>query len=457
MPAGGSVYAELYTGKLLSFEQEAFVEYLQQYFASSLVEVGLSWKDNRVSAGYCDLASPGCVMAGGAVEPELDIVAGKYDAQLSAFGAWMKGYAKLKFLVRVDYEVSPLMHCSPADIDDCPAYRDAFGYIKALWKSAGIPNVELVFHPTRGWAQQMYPGPELTDWIAFSVFNHDVCLPTPEGNNAACEPGQRLDPNLARDLSWARAQQKPILIAEATVQSPSDASPAGFNEYLIRLFEIVEATPQLSGLTYINMKWAGGWVYGENWTVGAFGNVDARIARFPETRSFFCNRLIDARYVSLAGAALGCDRVSELPLALPSNLDAASHERLLLLGNNRCASVAAGAVQDGTAILQQDCASLSTTGRGRFHLEAAAAGVQVWSDVSWLCWTTEQPGLVQRPCAELPSQRFQVVGPLPGAEPRDVRLQSSDGRCVEAPADPGVGRPLILGSCSDSAQQVIRL
>jgi hypothetical protein len=461
VPAGGSIYAELYTGKPLSFEQEAFVDYLHRHFAGSLVEVGLSWKENRVSAGYCDLALAACVAAGGAIAPELDIVAGKYDAQLSAFGAWMQSYDSLRFLVRVDYEVSPLLHCGPADVDDCPAYRDAFAHIKALWKSAGISNVELVFHPTRGWARQMYPGADLTDWIAFSVFNHDVCLPTPEGNNGACAPGQRLDPNLSSDLEWARAQHKPILIAEATVQSPSDSSASGFNEYLSRLFELVERAPALSGLTYINMKWSGGWVYGENWTVGAFGNVDARIARFPETRSFFCDRLVEARYASLGGARLGCDRVGELPLTLPltlpGNLDAATHERLVLLGSNGCASIAQGSLQDGTAIVQQDCASLAGTGRSRFHVDASATGVQIWSDVSWLCWSAEAQGLVQRPCADVPEQRFSVVGSLQGSPPLDVGLRASDGRCVEAPADAAAGKPLNLASCSASAQQLIRL
>jgi hypothetical protein len=76
VPAGGSVYAELYTGKLLSFEQEAFVDYLATSFEGSLVEMGLSWKDNRVGAGYCDLADPECAASGGAVAPELDLAAG---------------------------------------------------------------------------------------------------------------------------------------------------------------------------------------------------------------------------------------------------------------------------------------------------------------------------------------------------------------------------------------------
>jgi hypothetical protein len=118
--------------------------------------------------------------------------------------------------------------------------------------------------------------------------------------------------------------------------------------------------------------------------------------------------------------------------------------------------VAETAVPEGAPIQQADCASLSTTGRGRFHLDDASGVLQIWSDVSWLCWSAEQQALVQRPCADTPAQRFEVLGSLQGPAPWDVRLKASDGRCVQAPADTGKGQ-LILGSCSDSALQVVRL
>jgi hypothetical protein len=445
-PAGSSIYAELYTGRPLSFEQAALADYLQQYYPGSFLEVGLSWKDNRTSAGYCDLAQPECLAGGGAVAPELDIVAGEFDEQLRAFGAWMKAHAALRFLVRVDYEVSPLMHCEPGDQLDCPAYAAAFRHIHQLWQTGGITNAELVFHPTRGWAKQMYPGDDVTDWIAFSVFNHDLCLPTPEGTNGACRAGLALDPNLAADLAWAEQQGKPLLIAESTVQSPSDQSAAGFNDYLSRLFELVESRPSVRALTYINMKWSGGWVYGEDWTQGAFGNVDARIARHPETLQFFCEHLRGGGYLALGATPLRCDQTPSSPVLVPSDLDAPVHDRLVLLGSNHC-------IQSGTAegepLVSADCSGLVDNGRARFRIEQSTSA-QVWSDVTWRCWSAEGEQLVERPCADVPAQHFQVDA----AGAHDLRLVAADGRCVTGPA--AVSEPLFLADCGDSAAQLIR-
>jgi hypothetical protein len=451
VPAGGSVYAELYTGRFLSFEQAAFVDYLSQYFPGSLVEVGLSWKDNRVNAGYCDLSDPACVAAGGATAPELDIVAGKYDAALTTFAKTMQAYPMLKFLVRVDYEVSPSLHCAPADNRDCPAYRDAFRYLHRFWEQAGVSNVALVFHPTRGWAEQMYPGDDVTDWIAFSVFNHDLCLPTPEGENAGCAAGAHWDQNLAKDLAWADEQGKPLLIAESTVQKPSDESAAGFREYLTRLLEIADQHPQLRGLTYINMKWAGGWVYGEDWTQGAFGNVDARLARFPETRAFFCDQLVTGRFVSAQGAPLGCDAGGLPALSLPPEADAPTYERLVMLGSNRCAVAAEG------AIVERDCAGLDVTGQARFRVRESGGRAQLWSDVTWLCWSAEGDEVVQRPCSDAAEQRFEIRSVGGASSDRDVTLSSADGRCVAARKDAPTGVRLGLAKCDGSALQMIRL
>ncbi|HVY29050.1 MAG TPA: hypothetical protein VHB79_20975 [Polyangiaceae bacterium] len=455
MPAGGSVYAELYSGKLLSFEQEAFVDYLAREAPGALVEVGLSWKDNRVNAGYCDLADAACLARGGAVDPELDIVAGKYDPALQSFAALLKSNTQLKFLLRVDYEVSPNLHCRPSDETDCPAYVNAFAHIKKTLQQAGASNVAFVFHPTRGWAKQLYPGPELTDWIAFSVFNHDLCLPTPEGTNGGCTPGAHLDQNLARDLAWAAEQGKPILIAESTVQQPSSASAAGFNEYLSRLLELVNLYPQVRGLTYINMKWAGGWIYGEDWTSGAFGNVDARLSRFPETRAYFCAQLALGRFVGLGGAMLGCDQaVPTFERPLPTDLDAPAYERLIALGNNRCVRMAAGSDAAGSSLSPSECAELSGNGEARLHVAEAPGGTHLFGDVSWLCWSAEGERVVERACADDPAQRFRLEELQTTPRYRELRIESYDGRCL---ASAGNDAPFALLPCGDAPEQTFRL
>lgn len=454
MPAGGSVYAELYSGKLLSFEQQAFVDYLAREAPGSLVEVGLSWKDNRINAGYCDLADAACMARGGAVDPELDIVAGKYDQALQAFATLLKSKSSLKFLLRVDYEVSPNLHCRPTDKTDCPAYVNAFGYIKKTLQRAGATNVAFVFHPTRGWAKQLYPGAELTDWIAFSVFNHDLCLPTPEGTNGGCAAGAHLDQNLAADVAWAAEQGKPILIAESTVQQTSSASPAGFNEYLSRLLELVNKYPQVRGLTYINMKWAGGWVYGEDWTSGAFGNVDARLAHFPETRAYFCDQLAPGRFVGLGGAALGCDQAPPaFQRPLPPDLDAKVYDRVIALGSNRCVRMPSGAAAAGSSLLPSECGALSDSGEARLRVVEGADGARLFGDASWLCWSAEGTQVVQRACADEPAQHFSLEQQSSTPQYRELRIKSHDGLCLASAQD----APLSLLPCNSEPAQTFRL
>jgi hypothetical protein len=396
------------------------------------------------------------VASGGAIAPELDIVRGRFDAAVDAFGELMKSYARLTFLVRVDYEVSPDMHCAPTDESDCPAYVNAFRYLRERWQRTEVKNVALVFHPTRGWAKQMYPGADLTDWIGFSVFNHDVCLTTPEGANGGCADGAHLDAGLAADFAWAAEQGKPILIAESTVQKPSDESAEGFNEYLTRLFELVNEHPQVRGLTYINMKWAGGFIYGEDWTQGAFGNVDSRLTHFPETRSYFC-RTLGGRYLGLGGKPLACDDPDLKPLPLPPDLDAPVHERLVFLGNNRCVGAMGTAASGGDALVQGDCGTLGSNGQGRFRILERAGSAKIWSDRSWQCWSAEGEGLLQRPCADAVSQSF-VLEPVSGAgSARDVRVRASSGACVAAAVDAPADAPLIVAPCNGSSFEVLRL
>jgi hypothetical protein len=88
-------------------------------------------------------------------------------------------------------------------------------------------------------------------------------------------------------------------------------------------------------------------------------DVDTRLARFPETWSFFCDRLDEVSHASLGGVRPRCDRHGPRPVS---------------------------------------------------------------------------PGCFG-----------------------EWRPSAGDGRCVEAPADAAVGKPLILGSCGDSAQQISRL
>lgn len=460
VPAGASVYAELYTGKLLNWEHEALVAYLARDYPGSYVEVGLSWKDNRVGAGYCDL-SAGCAKNCCASNddrapalPELDIVAGRHDAAIDAFAAMLAARPTLRFLVRLDYEVSPDLFCTRAG--DCAPYVAAFNYLASRIRR-GAANAQFVYHPTRGWAARMYPGAASTDWIGFSVFNHDVCLPATDGASVTvnCPSSQAVDGNLAADLAWARGTGKPILVAESTVQNSADDAPALFGDYLSRLFALVETGDLMRGLTYINMKWTGNWVYGENWTSGAFAHSDARVERDPASQAAWCGHLAGGRYLGAAGQATTCG--APPALALPPDLDAPV-SAIVALATNECLRIPGTAIDDAGPIVRGAC---SSDGRARFRVATASDGsARIFNDATWLCLASDGAAvgapIVQRPCADVAAQRF--VSTAKAGAPTDVTFQSAGGLCLglssaTAAGDPGV----TLQTCGASGGQAFRL
>ncbi|HLK90409.1 MAG TPA: RICIN domain-containing protein [Polyangia bacterium] len=467
VPAGGSVYAELYTGQLLNWEHEALVAYLARDYPGSYVEVGLSWKDDRVGAGYCDL-SAGCAQNCCApgddqapVLPELDIVAGRYDAAIDAFAAALAARPTLRFLVRLDYEVSPDLFCTRAG--DCAPYTAAFDYLAARIRAGdGAGNVQFVFHPTRGWAQRMYPGPANTDWIGFSIFNHDVCLPASDGTMVTvnCPPSQALDANLAGDLAWAHATGKPVLVAESAVQNTADDAPATFADYLGRLYAVIEADASMRGLTYINMKWTGDWVYGENWTLGAFADTDSRVERDPADQSAWCGHLAGGRYLGLAGRPATCGAPPASAPPLPPDLDAPVYT-VVALATNQCLRIPGTAIDDAGPIVGGAC---TTDGRARFRLVTGAGGaVQIFNDATWLCLEADAGGagtpLVQRPCADVAAQRF-VQGASSDGVATDVTFQpaGSAGLCLGLATATGGGAPgVVLQPCGTTSGQIFRL
>jgi hypothetical protein len=461
VPAGSSVYAVLYTGQLLNWEHEALVAYLARYYPGSTVEVGLSWKDDRVGAGYCDLSATCTQNCCAPTDddapalPELDIVAGRYDAQIDTFAATLAARSGLRFLVRLDYEVSPDLFCTRSG--DCGPYVAAFNYLaQRIRRGAGATNVQFVFHPTRGWAERMFPGAANTDWIGFSVFNHDVCLPATDGTAVVtnCPSTQALDANLAADLMWARQTAgKPILIAESAVQNSEDDTPAGFGDYLTRLFAIVEANDLVRGLTYINMKWTGDWVYGEDWTAGAFAATDSRVERDPADQSAWCAHLAGGRYVGRAGQTAACGAASIAAPPLPPDLDAPVYD-VVALATNQCLRIPGTAIDDAGPIVRGAC---SNDGRARFRVVTAPDGqAQIFNDATWLCLQADGASagtrVTQGPCAHVPAQVFTTTPATTGAA-TDVVLGAAGGLCVDVASTTATGDAgFVLQPCGASSQ-----
>ena len=109
-----------------------------------------------------------------------DIANGKYDTELQAFGRYLNQYLNVKYLLRVDYEVSGNLHANtnPTEFDsstfDLTAYPDAFAHVRQVL-SGILTNVEFVFHPVRGSASLLYPGDSVVDWQG-KAQAHDNCI-----------------------------------------------------------------------------------------------------------------------------------------------------------------------------------------------------------------------------------------------------------------------------------------
>jgi hypothetical protein len=312
-PAGGSVYGELYTGALNNEAQTQAVVALEKLQAGAYVELGMSWKDAMAARGYINIdPNDGKPDNYRTVGVEEQIVQGKFDTQLDAFVAFFKGHPAIKFLLRIDYEVSTNFHCNvdPAkwnfDTKDCHFYVDAFRYVAKRIRDLGqVKNVELVYHPVRGQAALLYPGDDSVDWVGFSVFNNDLCLPVRNGDQVVngCTTGT-VDPGLASDIAWAEARGKRVIVAESSVQHDTDSDAASFNVYLDRLFGLLAAHPGIKGLVYINIDWRNNWIPGEAWT-GPF-DADSRVQRFPETLARWCRELASGRYWGADGHPVMC-------------------------------------------------------------------------------------------------------------------------------------------------------
>ncbi|KAH8167403.1 hypothetical protein CIB48_g821 [Xylaria polymorpha] len=277
-PSGISLYGNIYDGTLNSDSQNL----LAQYAAAGnrgYVEIGLSWKDDMVSHGYSQF--DGARLCN-------DIAAGKFDSSLNKFAQYLRKYPNVKFLLRPDYEVSGNLHANtnPNTFDpstwDLRAYPRAFAHVRQVVSSA-VSNVQYVFHPVRGSAQQLYPGDNVVDWQGFSIFNNDVCLNV--GSTSNCV-GQRLDPNILKDIQFAT---KPKIIAESAVQPPAVGNENDFIDYLTRVRDMVERY-DFAAWTYINSNWnAHGW--DGNWG-------DSRIETHPSVLDWFRQNIANnPRYI----------------------------------------------------------------------------------------------------------------------------------------------------------------
>lgn len=275
-PAGSAHYGELYSGAINEGDDGRGLAHLgavRAAYPCAYANVAISWKDNPDLSDHPRDAC-GDFTGRRVYQVNRDIVAGRYDRALDSLAAVMKASPGIRFLLRIEYEVGrylftwkdrgrcpapgALLDFADTSLFDPKAYRDAFNHVaRRLRVHHKVANAAFVYHPVRGFddAVDLYPGPDFVDFIALSLFNHDLCVGAPW-----CGPAETLDPNARKVFAWAKAvAKKPLMIAEAAPQPPATSSEAGFKDWLDRLLGAV-ADHDVRILSYINSDWtAHGW------------------------------------------------------------------------------------------------------------------------------------------------------------------------------------------------------
>ncbi|PWJ38498.1 fibronectin type III domain-containing protein [Sediminitomix flava] len=347
-PAGSSHYAELYSGTInqgddgVNFDDSSpYLTWVNDNYPGATILIAISIKDNPGAGGYGELnPNSSNYDPNGVYKATKDIAyTTKWDAEIAQLANKFKSFPNLKFMVRLGYEVSLLAMGNAAEgmefgdvlniyndqgvnIYDLPkeefyntvskdhidvdAFPDAYNKMaQIIREQEGATNVKFVYHPVRGFGEVklLYPGDEYVDYIAFSIFNHDISMGTDESIQVIREigsNGSRLDGNLEQSLDWSTAK-KPVIIAESAYQNaPAEwkdyiSSPYDnpFIEYLDRLLEVVE-NYDIRSLAYINSDWQShGWP--EQW-------ADSRVEAFADVKAYWMENVINnSRYVQYNG------------------------------------------------------------------------------------------------------------------------------------------------------------
>lgn len=285
-PAGSSHYGELYSGTINQGDDSnnhAYLKWINSNYPNAYVQVAMSIKDNPASGGYSNDPQ-------GVYNALIDVTNGKWDNSIDNFAKTFKSYPNLKFMLRIGYEVNTYFFNSTA-------YKNAYNYIANRIRNVNrTNNVEFIYHPVRGFedVQGLYPGNQYVDWIAFSAFNHDVCMETLEADGRIVPNGSGvIDSNFKKSIEWAK-ERKPVMIAESAFQTPGGGqTPENFKIYLDRLFNIVE-NYDLQGLVYINSDW-----HAHNWSL-PWG--DSRVEINETVKNYWLQRVNNSRYIHYSGS-----------------------------------------------------------------------------------------------------------------------------------------------------------
>ena len=280
-PAGASHYGSAYSGTIRGGIGEFTDQNAQFHFNNvdsnypesySLIAVNI--KDNPGEGNFSSVVDALNGMANGIL-----------DSQIDNFANTMKNQPSRKFIMRIGYEVSTAVFGSG------PQYANAFNYMANRIRNVNqVSNVDFLFHPIHFIAdiEALYPGDEFVDFIGFSIFNSSVCLPV--ANQTFCSPGDTINPALVESLEWVQNRNKTFMIPESAPRPPAVNTEAGFNEYLDRLFAIIDNyDPRI--VSYINTDWPA-----QGWPSNVWG--DSRLNVFTGVETKWRDKIAEPRFVT---------------------------------------------------------------------------------------------------------------------------------------------------------------
>lgn len=198
-----------------------------------------------------------------------DVVAGKYDHNISKLAKWLKSHPNETF-IRLGYEFD-----LPDNRYNPEKYKRAYRYIVDKLRAARVNNVQYVWHSAAFTEQSKdpllwYPGDDYVDWVAASFFSS--------------VQRRKIYPL----FDQAQKLHKKTMIAEAT--PAGENSLRGKTMWFNILFSIIEKY-DVDAVSYINSNWN---------ELPQFKNHqwgDARIENHPEIKSLWLERMAQLGFI----------------------------------------------------------------------------------------------------------------------------------------------------------------
>ena len=192
-----------------------------------------NWQAGDVNFAQTLSLAPGAALAIGLAIDQCNqpshserIAAGEYDQSLAKLVKYLKSLAPRKVFLRIGYEFDGPWNCYEPE-----SYKAAFRHISnalrnaqannvtTVWQSASWPDPTiagersgLYDHRRDDLLALWYPGDDVVDWVAISTFYRDL-------SQWNFTPVDRPEVAQQKAVEFARAHNKPLMIAEAAPQA----------------------------------------------------------------------------------------------------------------------------------------------------------------------------------------------------------------------------------------------